>query len=204
MGLTRLATWLRLPSRYRAKHFRRREAMRPDYLCVARSLLARLEFDSVADVGCANGFLLEEFRDQGKRIAGIELSPAVVDVLRSDIRAHVSIGDFSQLTGRYDLVCCVEVAEHIPEGRSLDLVESLTGLAERWIYFTAAPPGQGGHGHINCRPHAEWLEMFERQGWAESTELTTGLREDLGVIETAHWLRGNSFILQRLDDATVS
>ncbi len=170
--------------------------MRPDYLLLARSLLRQLDFDSAADVGCANGFLLEEFLDSGKQIAGIELSPEVHEVLRHDVRPFVAIGDFAQMTGRYDLVCCVEVAEHISPSRSEDLVDTLAPLASRWIYFTAAPPGQGGHGHINCRPHEEWLAMFAERGWVEVPELTARLRDDLGALERATWLRGNSFILK--------
>ena len=195
MGLTRLATWLKLPSRYRAKHFRRREEMRPDYARVAASLLERLDFETVADVGCANGFLLEAFLDAGKRIAGIELSPAVVEVLREGVAPYVAIGDFAEMTGRHDLVCCVEVAEHIPAERSAELVATLARLAERWIYFTAAPPGQSGHGHINCRPHAEWLGMFAERGWSADDALTTAFRGDLEALEKAHWLRANSFVL---------
>ena len=195
MGLARIATWLKLPSRYRAKDFRRRQAMRPDYRRVAASLVARLEFDSVADIGCANGFLLEAFLTAGKRVAGIELSPEVRQVLREDVEPYVSIGDFSEMKGRYELVCCIEVAEHIPAPRSADLVDTLCGLAERWIYFTAATPGQGGHGHINCRPHREWLDMFETRGWIASDKLTADLRQDLAKLETAHWLRDNSFLL---------
>ena len=196
MGLSRLATWLKRPSRFRARHFHRREVMRPDYLLLARSLLRHLEFDSAADVGCANGFLLEEFLDSGKQIAGIELSPEVHEVLRHDIRPFVAIGDFAQMTGSYDLVCCVEVAEHIEPSRSEDLVDTLAPLARRWLYFTAAPPGQSGHGHINCRPHEEWLAMFAERGWAEAPALTAALRDDLGALERATWLRGNSFILE--------
>lgn len=198
MGLSRLATWLKLPSRYHARHFLRREVMRPDYVTVAQSLMRRLDFDSAADVGCANGFLLEAFLDAGKRIAGIELSPEVREVLRDEIRQFVSIGDFSELDGRYDLVCCVEVAEHIAPVRSDDLVDSVARLAARWIYFTAAPPGQGGRGHINCRPHEEWLQMFEERGWLLDIETTVPLRDDLGSLEQAVWLRGNSFLLAPL------
>ena len=197
MGLTRIATWLKLPSRFRAKDFRRREGMRPDYQLLARSLLERLAFDSVADVGCANGFLLEEFLAAGKQIAGIEVSPHVVEVLRDDVKPHVSIGDFGDMTGSYELVCCVEVAEHIPPARSEELVRVLASLAEQWIYFTAAPPGQSGHGHINCRPHEEWLHMFGDHGWAVSDEITADLRRDLMALDRARWLRGNSFVLAK-------
>jgi SAM-dependent methyltransferase len=201
VGLAKIATWFRRPSLYKARHFRRREEMRADYQRVAKSLLEHLDFDSVADVGCANGFLLEEFLAAGKRIAGIELSPAVVEVLADSIKPHVSIGDFSELVGDYELACCVEVAEHIPPDRSEDLVAALTSLTQRWIYFTAAPPGQSGRGHINCRPHEEWLGFFAARGWVRDDDRTAELRDDLDALQRAHWLQGTSFVLVPAEDA---
>ena len=169
--------------------------MRPDYRRLAASLGELLDFDSIVDVGCANAFLLEAFGEGGKEIAGIELSPAALEVLDPHIRDAVQIGDFAELRGTYDLVCCVEVAEHIPPERSLDLVATITGAARKWIYFTAAPPGQGGHGHINCRPHEEWIAELSAQGWVVDQERTDALRSDLERLQRATWLRGNSFIL---------
>lgn len=196
MGLSDLVAWLKRPVPYGARHFRRRESMRSDYRLVARALLDLLPFSSAVDVGCANAFLLEEFAAASKEIAGIEVSPAVVEVLSPKIRDAVSIGDFSDLEGHWDLVCCVEVAEHIPQERSRELVESLARCARRWIYFTAAPPGQSGRGHINCRPHDEWLGMFAAAGWRTDDERTAALRDRLDSLETAVWLRGNSFLLE--------
>ena len=182
---------------FEEKHFRAREKYRPDYRLVASSLLGRLDFGSVFDVGCANGFLLEAFHAAGKRIGGIELSPAAVAVLPEAIRPTVAIGDFGATTGRWELVCCVEVAEHIVPQRSAELVAVLADAAERWIYFTAAPPGQGGRGHINCRPPEEWLELFAGRGWSLDEGLTSALRGDLEALTEAHWLRGNSLVLRR-------
>ena len=182
---------------FEEKHFRSREKYRPDYRLLASSLLARLDFDSVFDVGCANGFLLESFHAAGKRIGGIELSPAAVAVLPEAIRPSVAIGDFGATSGSWQLVCCVEVAEHIVPGRSGELVAVLASAAERWIYFTAAPPGQGGRGHLNCRPPEEWLELFAEHGWTLDQPLTAGLRADLEALSEAHWLRGNSLVLRR-------
>ncbi len=182
---------------FEEKHFRSREKYRSDYHLLASTLLARLAFDSVFDVGCANGFLLESFVAAGKRIGGIELSPAAVAVLPPAVRPAVAIGDFSEMTGRWDLVCCVEVAEHIVPARSAELVTAVAGAADRWVYFTAAPPGQSGRGHINCRPLEEWLEMFAGFGWALDDGLTTAVRADLQGLSEAHWLRGNSLVLRR-------
>ncbi len=183
--------------RFGEEQFRSRERFRPDYQRLAASLLARLDFDSVLDIGCANGFLLEAFGAAGKRIAGVELSPAAVAVLPESLRPHVTIGDFSTASGRWDLVSCVEVAEHIEPSRSTDLVDKVSGMASRHIYFTAAPPGQSGRGHVNCRPHAEWLGWFAARGWELDGERTEMLRADLDGLEQALWLRGNSLVLRR-------
>jgi len=183
--------------RFGEEQFRSRERFRPDYRRLAASLLARLDFDSVLDIGCANGFLLEAFQAAGKRVAGVELSPAAVAVLPESLRPHITIGDFSAASGRWDLVSCVEVAEHIEPSRSTDLVDTVSGAAVSHVYFTAAPPGQSGRGHVNCREHAEWLDWFAARGWVLDGERTEALRADLESLESAVWLRGNSLILRR-------
>jgi SAM-dependent methyltransferase len=187
------------PSPFAARHFRKREALRQDYALLADALLDLLGFDSVLDVGCANGFLLERFAAAGKEIAGIEASPAVRRVLSPGVAGAVVVGDFAEVPQRFprpfDLVCCVEVAEHIDPARSRELVAVVVAAVRRWIYFTAAPPGQSGRGHINCRCHEEWLGWFEEEGWRVAEEETDALRAALEHLTRAHWLRGNSFLL---------
>jgi SAM-dependent methyltransferase len=184
------------PEIYLANDFLRRERWRPDYQLLADALLDRLTFDSVLDVGCGNGFLLQPFLEAGKDVQGVELSPAVREILPSELLERVLVGDFAQVKGSWDLVCCVEVAEHLPPPRSRQLVSQLTETARHWIYFTAALPGQPGHGHINCRPHEEWMEWFHQDGWGLDPEATATLRERLEALPAATWLRGNSFLLR--------
>ena len=188
---------LRLPQPYRRADFEARERLRPAYTVVADALLEQLEFETVVDVGCGNGFLLNEFDRAGKKVEGIERSRHVMAVLPRGLQDAVRIADFSEVSGRFDLVCCVEVAEHIPAGRSEELIGSLVGVASDWIYFTAAPPGQSGHGHINCRPISDWLEMFERRGWIQDVEATLRFRQKLMSLEQANWLIHNSVLLRR-------
>ncbi len=184
------------PKPYRERDFRRRERFRDDYLAVAVLLDRLLDFRSVYDVGCANGFLLEGFLAADKEVAGIEASAAVRGVLPESLVDRVRVGDFAEATGAWDLVCCVEVAEHIPPERSEELVSTLARLATGSIYFTAAPPGQTGRGHINCRPHAEWLGWLADAGWPADEDLTTRLRDGLASLVHTPWLRQNSFVLR--------
>jgi hypothetical protein len=194
---TRLRVLLGLPLPFHKQDFVNRERLRDDYQILAQSILKHVRFDSVMDVGCANGFLLAEFSKAGKRPHGVELSREVVDVLPPELRRVVQLGGFSAAQGTYDLVCCVEVAEHIHARKSKPLVKKLTELALETIYFTAAPPGQRGHGHINCRPHEDWLAMFAELGWSCDWNMTGKIRRDLEQLRIAGWLRGNSLILSR-------
>jgi len=199
MGLIKqLQTWFRVPVPFRSEDYALQEQYAKDYGLIAASLLQELEFDSVIDLGCANGLLLLPFHGAGKEIRGIELSPSVTSHLPSELREVVVIGDFSAMNGQADLVCCVEMAEHIRPNRSEELVDKLTSLARRWIYFSAAPPGQGGRGHINCRSMSEWTGWFEARGWRLDEEKTAVLASTTQGLEKALWLHGNSVIFGKL------
>lgn len=197
----RLRARLGIPSAFHRRQFAARERFRSDYRILADSLLAHLDFATVIDIGCANGFLLEPFLAAGRDAVGTEVSPEVLAVVPPELRSRIRIGDFTTSEGIHDLVCCVEVAEHIRPARSDELVATLTRLSRRWIWFTAAPPGQTGHGHINCRPHDDWIARFAARGFAVDRERTDLVRCDLERLAVAVWLRGNGFVLARRSDA---
>lgn len=197
MGLLKqLRTWFRIPVPFRAEDYAIQEQYAEDYRLITACLLNELDFDSVIDLGCANGLLLLPFHEAGKEVRGIELSPNVSAYVSPVIREVVEIGDFSAMNGRADLVCCVEMAEHIQPGRSEELVDKLTSLARNWIFFTAAPPGQGGRGHINCRQMTEWMTWFEARGWGLDEGKTAALALATQGLDKALWLQENSVILR--------
>jgi hypothetical protein len=69
------------------------------------------------------------------------------------------------------MISCREVAEHLPYESSLQLVKNIV-YNSKVTYFTAAPPGQKGSGHINCRTKTFWLGLFEEFGWAVDEPIT--------------------------------
>ena len=188
-----------MPYHFGDKKLKQRKKYEPDYKVLARSLLTHISFESVMDVGCAQGFLLEPLYDMGVDISGVEKSEDVLKFTPEILIPHIHIGDFSEATGSYDLVCCVEVAEHIEPTRSEELVDKLCSLSERYIYFTAAPPGQAGHGHINCRPHEQWIQWFNQSNYFVKQSVTNKIKTDLGDLKYAEWLQGNSLLFGTVD-----
>ena len=76
----------------------------------------------------------------------------------------------------FDLVLSIEVMEHVPRERHSEVFDFLVSRAGRFIVFSAARPGQGGHGHVAERPELEWREEFTQRGCRFDPALTMRAR----------------------------
>jgi len=82
----------------------------------------------VLDVGCGGGILSEGLARAGARVTGIDLSdPALaaarahreISALAIDYRKITAEALAEEMPGRFDLVVCMELLEHVPEPRSI-------------------------------------------------------------------------------------
>ncbi len=124
--------------------------------------------DSVVQVGCGSGAWMAEAVAEGiGEVAGIDgpwvdTTDFVADrsaVATCDLRVPFDIGR------TFDLVLCIEVAEHLSAQRAASFVEDLCRLGPV-VAFSAAIPGQGGYGHVNEQWPAYWSSRFESAGYA--------------------------------------
>jgi SAM-dependent methyltransferase len=118
--------------------------------------------NSVLDVGCGIGTWLAALQSRGvKDVCGID-GPWLNDGnLRCD-RSLVQICDLEagfDLGRRFDLVVCLEVAEHLSPNAAERFVETLIKHSSV-ILFSAAIPFQGGHHHVNEQFLSYWIERF--------------------------------------------
>ena len=83
------------------------------------------------------------------------------------------------LRRKFELVTCFEVAEHIEPDHVEQFVDNLCRLSHLWLIVSAAPPGQGGHYHVNCQPEEYWVKLFKARGFNKHGVGTSLLKHHL-------------------------
>lgn len=123
---------------------------------------------SVIDIGCGIGTFLHVFKEHGvKNVLGVDgkwvnrkqLYISEEEFLEANLEEPI------QVNKTYDLVICLEVAEHLMPSSAETLVDNLTSLG-KIIVFSAATEKQGGQNHLNEQPFAYWKEKFQAKGYS--------------------------------------
>jgi hypothetical protein len=122
---------------------------------------------SVCDVGGGVGAWLVPFIEIGCQ--ALCLDGWWVDrrqlLIDSKVFREVDLRQLPTVNERFDLVLCLEVAEHLEDRLAGPLVGFLTQLAPA-VLFSSAIPGQGGNGHVNEQPNSFWRRLFEARGYS--------------------------------------
>lgn len=189
---------------YDRQFFAKHQPWRSEYDAISDALIKLIDFSSVLDLGCGNGFFLDRFQKRGKRVRGVDGSVHALSAAPAAVRPKLAVADLTAplRLGRYDLVVCSEVAEHLDARHADTLVDTICANAGQWVFFTAATPGQIGVHHVNGQPHAYWTAKFEHRGFQLDTEATDRLRQHLAkVISIIWWFKKNAMILRAPADA---
>lgn len=99
----------------------------------------------VADVGCGGGLLSEALARAGAQVTGIDLAPAVIEVARlhlheSQLAVDYRLQSSAELAraepAAFDVVCCMEMIEHVPDPAAL--VADLAAMLKPggWLFMS--------------------------------------------------------------------
>jgi SAM-dependent methyltransferase len=208
----RLATYRRprrdLDAIYDDHFFDAYQGLQRDDIRIAAEMVHRLLSPKRSiDVGAGPGQFVGRLRELGVDAWGLEGS------VRAFERADASVlpylwqediasdgGDFgASIRPLYDLVSCMEVAEHVPAEHADTLVRKLCGACAPGgvIALTAAPIGQGGHDHVNCQPPSYWIEKFKAHGFSVDEAATAAVKEEWVKIVRMPWYGQNVLVFMK-------
>jgi SAM-dependent methyltransferase len=163
----------------------------------AAFMVPLLRINSVLDVGCGRGAWLREWKSAGvqmtRGVDGPYVRVASLLIAPADFQA-VDLSRRFDLNERFDLVTCLEVAEHLAPDSSAALIDSLVAHSNL-VLFSAATPGQGGENHVNEQPLAFWQNLFSERGYVGFDVMRQGFRDDPAV---EPWYRYNSVLYAAL------
>jgi len=185
---------------YPAGRYQQRRAYRKRYRHFAQAMWELWRPAAVLDLGCGAGWLVEWFAEQGIPTLGIDGSEGALQAASEAARPDIMLRDLREppppWIGAHEFVCSIEAAEHIEPEAEAAYLRWFTG-AQR-IFLTAAPPGQGGHHHVNEQPPEHWIEALGRMGYRHRPDQTERWRcRVLELGKGCGWVRRNAMFFTR-------
>ena len=180
-----------------------------------------LEGKTVVDVGCGGGILAESMALKGAHVLGIDMGKAPLSVAQlHKLESGVDL-DYQQMTaeelaeqeaGKYDVVTCMEMLEHVPDPSSVIAACSKLVKPEGHVFFTTLNRNPksflfaivGAEYIMNILPkgtheYSKFIKPSELENWARSADLH--LRELTGMsynILTKKYSLGNDVAVNYL------
>jgi hypothetical protein len=132
---------------------------------IADRIAADIRPARVLDAGCAMGLLVEALRSRGIDAEGIDVSAYAIAQADPSVRPFCRAGSIAaDLGGRYDLIVCIEVLEHMPAADADRAIENFCRAADD-VIFSSSPVDYKESTHVNVRRPEDWAEAFARKGF---------------------------------------
>lgn len=132
---------------------------------VADAIIRDLHPTTVFDAGCAMGFLVEELRKRGVDASGADISEYAISQVHESVAEHCRVASLSEpLGGRYDLVTCIEVLEHVPPAE-IDTAIANICVATDALLLSTTPGDFGEPTHLNVQPPEYWAAKLAEHGF---------------------------------------
>jgi hypothetical protein len=149
---------------------------------VAEEIARRFSPKTAVDWGCGAGIHVAALQKRGVAALGVDgvvcphdLRAAGIEVLQADLRKPISD---KRIPSNYDLSLCLDVLEHVSENDMQQAIENIT-CGAKLLLLSCAPPGQGGHHHVNEQPRRFWVARLASIGWKYDRKATGALENIL-------------------------
>lgn len=169
----------------------------PQAVRLAEYITNHMPCSTFLDFGCSTGLYLKEIKSHMSTIesVGYEFAEDAVNAALCPDVVQFDLTQSLQRTKKENtLGLCLEVLEHIDDSNWLPVLTNMSNLCDK-IIFSAAVPGQGGTGHINCRWKIDWIRRFHSLGWVVDLDQTKHMLEYMKNGYHMGWFANNAMVL---------
>lgn len=131
----------------------------------------------VLDFGCAKGFYLKAFYQEGVSAVGYDVSEYAVSQANEFLKKEVAFADFKKIEAlaskkKFDLVLMKDTAEHIAEPKLNDIFKRLARIAKKALIIVPVTEKNGkmcpdlyqDPTHINMQSDRYWEAYLTKYG----------------------------------------
>jgi len=133
---------------------------------------------TMIDVGCGEGHAIKFFLDRGVNAKGVEGSPYALEHCPID-KSLIKINDYQKqeliVHEKIDLIWSCEFVEHVEEQCTENFLKTFD--CGQYIAMTAAPVGQPGWHHVNCKDKEYWIELLQKRGFKYNDTETNRMKQ---------------------------
>ena len=153
----------------------------PDYIRLfehtLNEVLRHIDFATFCDIGTGIGVFPHVIARSGRDAVGYDLNAQHERYFKKngDVGVSFRVADFTKgIVGKYDLLSCIEVAEHIPDEKLLPFLATLHNHGKALLFSSTSErtENDAAWGHINMKDQSEWVRLFASFGW----ELKSAMR----------------------------
>ena len=154
--------------------YRRDEGWLAQFGRIADAIARDIQPQTVLDVGCAIGLLVETLRERGVEAYGVDVSEYAIEQVHPAVRRYCRVGGATEPFGRrYDLITCIEVLEHMPPEQAQEAIANLCAHADG-VLFSSSPFDYAEVTHFNVQPPDYWARLFAQQGFFRDVDVDGG------------------------------
>ncbi len=152
-----------------------REKFYPFFSNIAEELVKNHRPETVLDVGCAFGYLVEALRERGVKAYGIDISEYAIENAAKEIRPYVRVSSASNplpddFPEHFDLIISIEVLEHMTVEEGDSALRNLCKLTELFV-FSSSDNDLKDVTHINVQRKEYWARIFAQQGFYRDVQM---------------------------------
>lgn len=110
----------------------------PRHTKIKKDLEGMIKEDmSVLDLGCGTGITTRYIAELGAKVIGVDLSPKLIEFAKANSahkNAEYFVGDITKVDfgkKKFDVICLVDVMEHIPREKIPDLIKNIGRYAHQ-------------------------------------------------------------------------